>query len=114
MPDLCSLPSEFWAAILGAIVGGVLTITGNWLHYRWTTQRDRDLRGQRKALLEKMLNNPGKSGWRKMSTLSGVIGASRDETAELLIELKARRSTKGEDVWAYIKDQPLPSDEGDE
>ena len=51
--------------------------------------------------------NAEKGGWRKMSTLSGVIGASRDETARLLISIKARGSESGEDVWALIKNKPL-------
>jgi hypothetical protein len=58
-----------------------------------------------------MLDNPGPTGWRRMETLSGVIGASRDETARLLIEVDARCSEKvadGNDVWAYVKNKPLP------
>jgi len=43
-----------------------------------------------------------------MKTLSGVIGATRNETARLLIELDARASETGNDVWAYIKDKPIP------
>ena len=114
MPDTSALPSEFWAALIGAIVGGVITVAGQLIVHKVTTSEQRKLRQSRKDLLEKMLKNPGNSGWRKMSTLSGVIGASREETAELLIEVKARRSTKDEDVWAYIIDKPLPGDEGDE
>jgi len=58
--------------------------------------------------LKTMLDNPGQTGWRKMETLSGVIGASRDETARLLIECGARASETGSDVWAYEKNEPLP------
>jgi hypothetical protein len=43
-----------------------------------------------------------------METLSGVIGATRDETAQLLIEIDARASETGSDTWAYIKNKPLP------
>jgi hypothetical protein len=55
-----------------------------------------------------MLDNPGPDGWRKMQALSGVIGASRDETALLLIDIGARASETGNDVWAYIAQKPLP------
>ena len=58
-----------------------------------------------------MLENPSKGGWRKMETLSGVIGASREETARLLIEIDARVSETGRDVWAFIKNKPIPEPE---
>ena len=43
-----------------------------------------------------------------METMANVIGASRDEAARLLIELDARASETGHDVWAFIKDKPIP------
>ena len=48
-----------------------------------------------------------------MTTLSSVIGASREETARLLIELGARGNEKanGNDVWAFIINKPLPPPE---
>jgi len=102
--------NDFWLGIIGVAVGTVGTILAQWvLHYLKTAgQRKRDKK--RKALLEQMLNNPGPKGWRKMTTMSGVIGADREETARLLIEMDARANEKeeGNDVWAYVKDKPLP------
>jgi hypothetical protein len=43
-----------------------------------------------------------------MKTMSGVIGASREETARLLIEVDARASESGNDSWAYTKIKPIP------
>lgn len=49
--------------------------------------------------------------WRKLSTLSRVIGADADTTKRLLIELGARGSEKpredGEEVWGLISKHPL-------
>lgn len=98
-----------WIGLVGTIVGAMTTLLGQWLKHQWefSDQRNRDR--FRKALLTKMLNNPGPTGWRKMQTLSGVIGADRDEMARLLVKLEARGSETGNDTWAWIKDHPLPS-----
>src|SRR5690606_523685 len=100
--------NEFWAGIIGVLVGGAVTVAGQWLKHQWATQDSPARDQKRKALLTQMLNNPGPEGWRDMKTLSGVIGASRDETARLLIEIGARSSETGAGVWAFIKDKPLP------
>lgn len=100
--------TEFWAVIIGVVLGSVLTILGQWLKHQWETREARERDRKRKSLLRQMLDNPGPTGWREMSTMSGVIGMSRDETARLLIEIDARASEAGKDVWAYLKDKPLP------
>lgn len=100
--------SIFWWGVIGTTVGSAVTLLGQWVKYWWETHRARKFDDARKALLRQLLDNPGDTGWRKMSTLSGVIGANREETARLLIELGARASETGTDVWAYIRDQPLP------
>lgn len=105
--------NEFSAGIIGALVGGGITLLGQWVKHRWETHDARKRDETRKAMLTQMLNNPGPNGWRKMETLSGVIGASRDETARLLIELGARSSETGQDVWALIKNKPLPAPNAD-
>jgi hypothetical protein len=49
--------------------------------------------------------------WRKLSTLSRVIGADADTTKRLLIELGARGSEKpredNEEVWGLISKHSL-------
>lgn len=101
--------NEFWAAIIGVVVGGVVTTLGHLIIHHWQTANERQRDEKRKAMLTRMLNNPGPSGWRKMETMAGVIGATREETARLLIELDARASETGNDVWAFTKNKPLPS-----
>jgi len=93
---------------IGVVLGSALTIGGQWLKHLWQTSDARERDKKRKSMLEHMLENPGPNGWRKMETLSGVIGATRDETAQLLIEIDARASETGSDTWAYIKNKPLP------
>ena len=100
--------NEFWAAIIGVVVGGVVTTLGHLSIHRWQTAGERQRDEKRKAMLASMLDNPGPSGWRKMETMAGVIGATREETARLLIELDARASETGKDVWAFTKNKPLP------
>ncbi len=104
---------EFWAGIVGVIVGGIITTAGHIIVDRWKAADTRKRDKKRKAMLTDMLKNPGPTGWRKMETMAGVIGASREETARLLVELNARASETGEDVWAFIKDKPLPGSAGD-
>jgi hypothetical protein len=103
--------SQFWIAIvglIGGVVGGLLVIVGNlllnWLQHR----KEKALDEARKRLLEEMLNA---SDWRKLSTLFRVVGADRDTTTRLLIEIGARGSEKqredGEEVWGLISKHPL-------
>ena len=88
-------------------MGSGATLLGQYVKHCWETNRANQRNEKRKSLLRQLLNNPGNEGWRKMETLSGVIGASREETAQLLIEIDARSSESGQDVWAYIAKKPL-------
>ena len=103
--------NQVWIAIIGFIgsmIGGLLVIGGNlllnWLQHR----KEEALDEARKKLLEKMLNE---ADWRKLSTLFRVIGADRETTTRLLIEIGARGSEKprpdGEEVWGLISKHPL-------
>lgn len=103
-----SFSSEFWAGIIGVLVGGLLTILGQYLLHRWQTDAARKRDVKRKAMLANMLENPGPTGWRKLETMANVIGANREVTARLLIELNARASESGRDVRAFVRKKPLP------
>ena len=103
--------TQFWIAmvgLIGAIVGAVLAILGNLL-LAWVQDRKQNsLDTARKKLLQQMLDL---RDWRKLATLSRVIGAESDTTRRLLIELRARGSEKprddGEEVWGLISKHPL-------
>ncbi len=103
--------TQFWIAIvglIGSIVGGLLAIGGNLLLNFVHQRKQKTLDDARKRLLKEMLNA---SDWRKLSTISRVIGADRDTTTRLLIEIGARGSEKRrddeEEVWGLISKHPL-------
>lgn len=45
--------------------------------------------------------------WRNLSTLSHVIGADEETTKRLLLEVGARASEDGKDLWAMKSRAPL-------
>lgn len=94
--------------LVGVIVGAIISILGNvLLHYLQNRRKD-TLDELRKELLLKMLDNdrfPNK--WRKLETLSRVIGADDETTKRLLIEVGARGSESESNSWGLIKHHPL-------
>jgi len=99
-------------SFIGAIIGGVLVIAAQFIQHYLQTCKNEKRDKKRKALLKQMLKNT-KHEWRNMKTLSGVIGANREETARLLIDLDARSDENGKDIWAFIKNKPLEEIQGD-
>ena len=100
--------------LVGVIVGAIISILGNvLLHYLQNRRKD-TLDELRKDLLLKMLDNdrfPNK--WRKLETLSHVIGADDETTKRLLIEVGARGSESESNSWGLIKHHPLEKIEND-
>jgi hypothetical protein len=105
MPDVSV--HDLWSGIfglVGVIVGGVLQF---WLEQR-KTKAQRELDNKRKELLKTALENPPpNTEWRKLQTLSRVIGADYETTTRLLIELGARGSEGEDEVWALLSKKPL-------
>jgi hypothetical protein len=97
-----------WIGLIGAFVGGFLTIVGQLIVHWFQTRKARALDDARTKLLRQMLDV---KDWRKLSTLSRVIGADADTKRRLLIEPGARGSEKprqdGEEVWGLISKHPL-------
>lgn len=103
--------SQFWIAViglLGAIVGSILTILGNFIIHWLNTRKEVKLDKARKKLLKNMLMI---KDWRFLSTLSRVIGSNEENTRRLLIEIGARASEKvredNEEPWGLISKHPL-------
>jgi hypothetical protein len=70
---------------------------------------------KRKAALRKMLNTDFNGGWRKIETLSRVIGADIETTRNLLLQIDARASEKeGQEKWALIAKHPIPTHDDEE
>lgn len=93
-----------WVGVIGAFVGGCLTIVGQLGVQFLQNHKARVLDQARPKLLRTMLDA---RDWRKLSTLSRVIGADAETTKRLLIELGARGSEGGEEVWGLISKHPL-------
>jgi hypothetical protein len=103
--------NQFWIAVIGlvgSVIGAVIVIVGNVLLNSLQHRKEKGLDEARKKLLVTMLST---SDWRKLSTLFRVVGADRDTTTRLLIEIGARGSEKlrpdGEEVWGLISKHPL-------
>lgn len=102
--------TNFWIAIIGLIgtlIGAAVAVGGNLLLH-WVQDRKASyLDSARIKLLTQMLNA---RDWRKLSTLSRVIGADDDTTRRLLIKLGARGSEttkEGDELWGLISKHPL-------
>jgi hypothetical protein len=109
--------TQFWIAIvgvIGAVVGALLTLLGNILLHWLAGRKSNELDEARKKLLQRMLDL---KAWRRLSTLSRVIGADVDTTKRLLIEIGARGSesprTDNEEVWGLISQHPLDKIDAD-
>ena len=103
--------TQLWIAIiglLGGIFGGLLVIVGNFL-LNWVQHRKEEaLDRARTRLLKQLLET---ADWRELSILRRVIGADRETTTRLLIEMHARGSKKpredGEELWGLISKHAL-------
>ena len=81
----------------GALIGSLSTLAGQFLthHLRQSSEKKRD--APRRALLKSMLKaNP--AGWRRLDTLSHVIGAEPETMKRLLLDIDARASENGKDI----------------
>lgn len=103
--------TQFWIAVVGifgVVVGSLATIGGNVLLNCLQERKQKSLDKARKELLRQMLTE---RDWRKLSTLSRVIGADDDETKRLLIAINARGSelpkNDNEEAWGLISKHPL-------
>lgn len=103
-----------WVAWIGfgsGVLGAVIGVFGTWVLHWLQKRPQRKLDEQRREYLRKMLNDPKYAEhWRKLSTLSRVIGASEATTKRLLVGIKARGSQKDDGLWGLIKYHPFDED----
>jgi HEAT repeat protein len=94
--------------LVGSIVGGVLVLFGvfvrDWFHQRAESKVDRK---RKEILMEMLTDDRFKEQWRELKTLMQVIGADRETTTRLLVELGARGSEKGDDLWGLKEKHPF-------
>ena len=101
-----SMAEGAWV-VLGAAIGVVGSLLTTGLN-AWLARRN-DLDRYDKAamkLLTQMLEK-GRN-WRTLKTLSNVIGASENDTKELLLMLGARASETNPELWGLVSRNPLP------
>ena len=90
------------SALAGSIVGTIGQIVS--AYYQEKRERKKD--EPRRKLLCAMLKDP-RYDWRKLDTLRHVIGTDPETAKRLLLEVDARASENGRDVWALVSRQPL-------
>lgn len=101
--------SEFWSGLFGVVIGAAVSYGGVWLRHHLDAKEQIKFDVIRKKDLRHMLENPPpKKEWRKIETLSRVIGADYATTTRLLVEIGARGSEIENDVWALKSKKPLP------
>jgi len=95
----------------GVILGALIAAISQWILLWWQDRPKKTLDQKREKILRLMLEDKGHE-WRKIETLSRVIGADEEETKRLLINIGARGSENGENiVWALIVNKPLSQTE---
>lgn len=90
----------------GVAVGAVISSIGQIavVAYKdWRAHRDDEVRRQ---LLRQMLDDPAHD-WRSLDQLRHVIGCDAGTARQLLLEVGARASESGTDVWGYVSRHPL-------
>jgi hypothetical protein len=99
---------EFILGMAGVSIGAILQLFVDHCRHRRETKRQEALDSKRKDLLKIALENPPDNiEWRKLTTLSQIVGADFETTTRLLIELGARGSDSEKNVWALISKKPL-------
>ncbi|WP_148209786.1 hypothetical protein [Azorhizobium caulinodans] len=92
--------------ILGAIVGAAGSIAALWVgdHLKRKAEFPEFDDNVKKLLLEELERD---SDWRSITELSNIIGCTKKETREYLIEIGARGSRKNPENWALKSKKPL-------
>ena len=101
--------SKFWIGligVIGAIVGSILTILGNFALEWFKNRSQKNIDESRQKILKEMLGDTSFE-WRSISTLAAVIGCDEESTKHHLIVIKARGSEKNDGKWGLISRHPL-------
>lgn len=93
--------------VAGAVIGSIATVAVQLLSHKLQEREVKERDRPKKELLLKMLNSPN-SSWRTLETLRHVIGADEETAKRLLLEVGARASENGKNVWGLLDRNPLP------
>lgn len=94
--------------VSGAVIGSVATVAVQWLSFFLQEKKTAKLDKPRKDLLLTMLSAQ-QYQWRRLDTLSHVIGSDEETTKRLLLEIGARASEDGQHLWGLVERNPLPT-----
>lgn len=94
-----------WVA-LGAAIGVTGSILTTALNAYLTREKPDRYEVAASKLLKEMLEKGNK--WRPLSSLAAVIGASEQDTKEMLLILGARASDRNPELWGLVSRNPLP------
>jgi len=93
--------------VIGAVVGVLGSSATTYLNAVLTRkQRPDPIAEARKRLLRGMLADE-RFAWRRLHVLCHVIGADEETTKGLLLEIGARASEDGEELWSLVDRHPL-------
>jgi hypothetical protein len=101
--------TKFWiglVGVIGAVVGSVLTLTGNFAIEWFKGSKQRKIDGARQEILKEMLEDQAFQ-WRNLSTLAAVVGCNEEQTKDHLIAIGARGSEKNDGNWGLISRHSL-------
>lgn len=101
--------TKFWiglVGVIGAIVGSVLTLAGNFALEWFKGLKQKLIDDARQKLLKEMLEDQS-FNWRDLSTLAAVVGCDEEQTKSHLIAIGARGSEKKDGKWGLISRHPL-------
>jgi len=92
---------------IGAIIGSIATVVASIASHWWQEHINSAREEPRRQMLQVMLNH-SEYQWRSLETLMHVIGADEALTKRLLLEIGARASEDGKQLWGLVSRNPLP------
>lgn len=94
---------------VGVLAGSILSVAGQIVMHWLQTGKQNKIDDYRKDLLKRMLGHPDHT-WRTFPRLMHVIGADEETTKRLLLELGARASEDGQNLWGLVSRNPFQND----
>ena len=95
----------FAGVTVGAVLGFLAAIVPHFLKERAQAKKDEP---RKKLLLQMLQDERFVERWRSFDTLRHVIGADEETARRLLLEVGARASEDGQDLWGLMEFHPLP------
>ena len=90
----------------GVVVGAVLSVAGQFALHWFQERSRRRADDKRKKLLNMMLKETPNT-WRSFDVLKHVVGADDEATKRLLLEIGARGSEDGQNLWGLLSRNPF-------